>query len=347
MNSSAVSCPAHVEVLEHRTHFSSTVLAHAHPAAAPLLNATTHVTDVDAEDLAKNVAYEDWNAGDTVNVDHGYVVRKVFDNPIDGFYGIMLAAGNQSPVLVLRGTENQPQDVAADADPRGVGYRQFKDNYGGADGVKVWLDEMARFDAADGGGVADIVGHSLGGALAQWIAAEYTRTGHSIGRVVTFNSPGISAKSARQFKPGLAVDVTHFVTSGDVVSMAGQAFIAGQYALAHFSSHAILGDSPGLQDIVTWESAKHSTHILTSDGGAPPADLVIDAPAPTATLNVRKFTYTDPEYATMRQDLSNAIDAIPFANFLYGKIPAALKARWSTEANRSRIFNTIFGLVSV
>src|SRR5258708_18007555 len=127
--------------------------------------------------------------------------------------------------------------------------------------------------------------------------------------------------------------------------MAGQASIAGQSRMAHFNSEAILGTSASFQDLFSWETAKHTSHLLTSDGGAPPADLTIDAPIPTAALNARKFVYTDPEYGLMRQSLADAIDAVPFAGLLYAKLPSALKARWSTEANRTSLFKVIFGLV--
>ena len=79
-------------------------------------------------------------------------------------------------MLDIRGT-NSFADAIADADPQGVGSKQFRANWHGPTGVKSWLDSMGNaFPAAIDGGV-DIVGHSLGGALAQLVAAEYTHLG--------------------------------------------------------------------------------------------------------------------------------------------------------------------------
>ena len=193
----------------------------------------------------------------------------------------------------------------------------------------------------------DIVGHSLGGALAQWVAAAYTRLGNSIGRVVTFNSPGISASYARLFKAKLAMGVTDYITSGDIVSMAGQAYIYGQYFLASFNSETDL-ELPLLSGIAQWELAKHTSRVLTAaDGGTLPADVQIDPnPHPTSDLNSRVFVYSDPEYSDMLSTFRTALYALKPFGLLYLNIPTALTARWRTEANRSQIINVLFGQVT-
>jgi pimeloyl-ACP methyl ester carboxylesterase len=337
---------AFIEQLESRTLLSGYALENPLVHAEPLWHETrlrvplaqqSHVTDSDAEALAKVVAYQDWTVGASVNAGPGFLVSRVFNRPSDGFYAIGLTSQTESPVLVLRGT-NDPADIRSEVNPRGAGFNQFADNYSGKKGVKAWLDSMTA-----GGTTVDIVGHSLGGALAQWIAAQYTHKNGHVGRVVTFNSPGVSASYAKLFNPALASDVTHYITSGDVVSMAGQVFIAGQYRLAHFSSANLLPAGASLLDIYQWELAKHTSHVLTSDGGPPPADVTIDAPRPTLELNSRLFVFTDPEFSDMRQALPAALSGTPGLGKQYRSLPAALSARFSTEANRGRIFKLILG----
>jgi pimeloyl-ACP methyl ester carboxylesterase len=335
-----------VETLESRALLSGSTFANALPYVSPIAHAVataapfvqqTHIADTDAEALAKVVAYENWTVNSPVDVGPGFVVNKVFSHRSDGFYAIGLTSAGEAPVLVIRGTDSAA-DVRADANPQGAGFNQFADNWRGRNGVKAWLDAMTRT-----AGPVDIVGHSLGGALAQWIAAQYTHAGNPIGRVITFNSPGISTAYAKRFNPALADSVTDYITSGDIVSMAGQAFIAGQYRLAHFSSTNFLPAGATLLDIYHWELAKHTSHILTSDGGPPPADVVIDPPLPTSDgLNSRSFVYLDPEYTQMRQALAAAINSTPGIPAQYRSLPTALGARFSTEADRPRLFKLIF-----
>ena len=82
---------------------------------------------------------------------------------------------------------------------------------------------------------------------------------------------------------------------------------------------------------------------MTSDGGPPPADVVIDPPLPTSDgLNSRTFVYLDPEYTQMRQALAAAINSTPGIPAQYRSLPTALGARFSTEADRPRLFKLIF-----
>ena len=169
-----------IEALERRTMFDATALA-------------GHVTDAQAEVLARVVAYENnLSVGSSPLAGSDYVVNHVFNNAHDGFAAFGLISATQVPVLVLRGTDDS-KDVTADSDRAGVGFNQFSDNWLGKKGVKAWLDSASGASSGDVGGAVDIVGHSLGGALAQWVAAAYTHAGQNLGRVVTFNAPGISA----------------------------------------------------------------------------------------------------------------------------------------------------------
>ena len=309
-----------------------------------------HVTDAQAEILARVTAYDkDLQPSLHVLVGANFVVNQIFDNPKDGFQAVGLVSPTNAPILALRGTEpTDPHDALADANSRGVGFNQFSDNWLGPRGVREWLNSVSQPSAGNAGGAVDVVGHSLGGALAQWIAAAYTHQGHQIGRVVTFNSPGISSSYSRLFISSRSLGVTDYISSGDIVSMAGQAFIAGQYDLVHYDSQSLLGSPPTLTGVLSWELAKHTTPMLTSAaGGAVPADETIDVPVPTSGgLNSRLFVYSDPRYTAMRQALAEAIQMTPIVAKLWGSLPTALGARWSTEANRPRLFRVIFGFVT-
>ncbi len=146
--------------------------------------------DAAPERLAKDLAYRDWTEGQVFDCgDDGiYVAAKVFDyNATSGFYAVGLTRTDGSdPILVLRGTEKNLTDFVTDFDDGGVGYTQYILH---KSEVFAWLNSVSA-----NGNKATLVGHSLGGALAQSFAAGYTDTenGGSLKAVYTFNSPGIS-----------------------------------------------------------------------------------------------------------------------------------------------------------
>lgn len=125
------------------------------------------------------------------------------------------------PVLAFRGTEGEIDDILTDADSRGVGYGQFTASIGR---IREYLTLL--------GGPAVMVGHSLGGALAQMAAATFPTATE---RVVTFNSPGIPTDMAddlRRYNESAEEDdvvgSTHYQAEGDVVDDAGEAHTDGQ-----------------------------------------------------------------------------------------------------------------------
>src|SRR4029077_7611108 len=74
-----------------------------------------------------------------------------------------------------------------------------------------------------------VVGHSLGGALAQWTAATFPG---DVSAVVTFNSPGIGEKAATKFAAQkVKPKVSHYVTRGDIVSTAGESLLPGDVTM--------------------------------------------------------------------------------------------------------------------
>jgi len=180
----------------------------------------------------------------------GYKVDKVISDPNTGFYAVGLVStdGKKPPVLAVRGTGGSPtertgpasiKDVLEDANPLGIGYGQFLAN---KDEIEAWLAAQNSK-----GQRPDIVGHSLGGALAQTISAEFA---NKVGETVTFNSPGIETSTVLKFglNGGKPENVTHYVISGDIVQMAGEAFLPGKAVLSSYSNPKV------------WE--KHTKAIL-------------------------------------------------------------------------------------
>gem|GEM_PF-3413769 len=133
----------------------------------------------------------------------------------------------------------------------------------------------------------DLAGHSLGGALARWTAAEWP---HIVGEVVTFQAPGISKEKADHFQKysdeTRHTRVTHVLSKNDLVGHAGREHLNGD-ALA-FSNPGttpeevgggwganalggVVGHTPDREDVdchglATW--CNHLAHALR--GTTPP-----------------------------------------------------------------------------
>ena len=139
---------------------------------------------------------------------HGYLVEKVFEDFKTGFYAEARSSTiyNTTPVLIIRGygswypfdrvLEDTPDVFMARLE------RQFKsaETVGAID----WLKQ--QFVA---GNAADVIGESLGGKVAQQIAAKYHKFIRSI---VTFNALGVSQKLVQA---STATNVFHYFTLGE------------------------------------------------------------------------------------------------------------------------------------
>ncbi|NJP12506.1 MAG: calcium-binding protein [Leptolyngbyaceae cyanobacterium RU_5_1] len=162
----------------------------------------------------------------------GYKIDQFFNDPGTGFqaFGLIPISSNTTPVLVIRGT-SEPIDDLANHDPRGIGMNQFAANRAE---IAAWLTKTAQAT----GRKPDVIGHSLGGAIAQIVVTELM---NFIGEVVTFSSPATSWAIAERFlqKGGSGKTVTHYVVDGDIVSLAGEAFIAGTVFFQSFTDPAI------------------------------------------------------------------------------------------------------------
>jgi Putative Ig domain/Calx-beta domain/Lipase (class 3) len=202
------------------------------------------------EVLAKDFAYRNWSS--TVDISKNelelqnsvynvnkipYKVDKIWDDKNTGFFAVGLTALNQPSILAIKGSANA-LDFLDDTNPKGVGFNQFISN---KDSVNNWLNSKSQVITT----TPYITGHSLGGALSQWMASYSTSINRfPLAEVVTFNAPGISPTvnvdginyGSNSFKSNNVKNgVTHYVTATDVVSLAGLNYINGDFQLFQYT----------------------------------------------------------------------------------------------------------------
>ncbi len=189
----------------------------------PDMESFAYITAYDLNNLESESGYQ---IGDRVRhydentkefVDTSYFVEKVFHST-QGFqaYGLVSCYDDANPILAIRGTAGVA-DILSDLNKYGVGYDQFLSI---KDELFEWLDTKEA-------GTVQVTGHSLGGALTQWIAAGYTAQGGKLASVTTYNATGISTDEAWEFVAENCGQVTHYIQEGDLVSMAGESYIKG------------------------------------------------------------------------------------------------------------------------
>lgn len=185
-------------------------------------------------------------------------------------------------ILAFKGTSPEKAgDVLADLDPVAVGFTAFKLKQ--AEVAQLIQIGSAASTAADAGNQVDVVGHSLGGALAQHAASAFPG---QVKRVVTFQAPGITTIQSSMFKG--TQDVTHHIAAGDIVDLAGGKHLPGntffhdvnyKYPVETHTQYLLNSDAfknqreavgltdDVLQDMgVATHKAKHSGHASKTSG---------------------------------------------------------------------------------
>lgn len=156
----------------------------------------------------------------------GYKINQVFNDPMTGFQALGLTSltPEKPPVLIFRAADESIDDFA-NADPRGIGFNQFLAN---REAIATWLTQFSSATLKP-----DLVGHSIGGAIAQLTAADLT---NQIGNLITFNSPGINNSTVEQFQQkGISKNITHYIVNGDLVSLGGQGYLPGSVVLQTYT----------------------------------------------------------------------------------------------------------------
>ncbi|MEG5043599.1 calcium-binding protein [Microcoleus sp. B4-C1] len=225
----------------------------------------------------------------------GYQIDRTFDDPGTGFHaiGLISTTPDKPPVLVVRGTDS-PVDDIANADPRGAGFNQFEAN---KQALGNWLTQISQDTAKNPSGLPpDVLGHSLGGAITQLAATEFTST---IGDVVTFNSPGVAQSTVNTFKQkvGPGKNVTHYIVSGDFVSLGGEAFLPGKVVLQTFTN-------PIINPLLVLEKHTQNGLLTSPPPGLTQTEISVDQ------LNRPDFTFTDSDYLELLAGLDFALPTL-------------------------------------
>ncbi len=252
------------------------------------------------ETIAKQLVYIDNNPQFQTLVQTGlsaagYQIDRTFDDPGTGFHaiGLISTTPDKPPVLVFRGTDS-PVDDIANADSRGTGFNQFEANkqtFGN------WLTQISQNTEKNPRRLPpDLLGHSLGGAITQLAATEFTST---IGDVVTFNSPGVDQSTVNTFKQkaGAGKNVTHYIVNGDFVSLGGEAFLPGKVVLQTFTN-------PIINPLLVLDKHSQSGLLTTPPPGLTQAEISVDQ------LNRPDFTFTDSDYLELLAGLDFALPAL-------------------------------------
>lgn len=140
-----------------------------------------------------------------------------------GFQAVLIPSrtGEKNHIFAIRGTvpggsSEELLTIYTDLDPQTVGASQFADN-------RALIEDILE----DAGGMVDVTGHSLGGAMAQHVAVNYSG---QVGNVATFQSPGIDNASVDRFiniSENERPNVVHHIVTGDIVDKTGEASLPG------------------------------------------------------------------------------------------------------------------------
>ncbi len=252
------------------------------------------------ENIAKQAVYVDNNPLFQTLVQTGlsaagYLIDRTFDDPGTGFHaiGLISTTPDKPPVLVFRGTDSLIDEVG-NADKRGVGFNQFEAN---KQALGNWLTQISQDTAKNPRRLPpDLLGHSLGGALTQLAATEFTST---IGDIVTFNSPGVAQSTVNTFKQkaGAGKNVTHYIVSGDFVSLGGEAFLPGKVVLQTYTN-------PIINPLLVLEKHVQSGLLTAPPPGLTQTEISVDQ------LNRPDFTFTDSDYLELLGGLDFALPAL-------------------------------------
>jgi hypothetical protein len=276
------------------------------------------------ETIAKQLVYIDNNPQSQTLVQTGlraagYQIDRTFDDPGTGFHaiGLISTTPDKPPVLVFRGADSLIDDVAI-ADKRGGGFNQFEAN---KQALGNWLTQISQDTAKNPRRLPpDLLGHSLGGALTQLAATEFTS---AIGDVVTFNSPGVSQSIVNTFKQkaGAGKNVTHYIVSGDYVSLGGEAFLPGKVVLQTYTN-------PIINPLLVLEKHTQSGLLSAPPPGFTQTEISVDQ------LNRPDFTFTDSDYLELLAGLDFALPAVE----------RSLRSRSSLEQLRTAPGTSFFGI---
>uniref|UniRef100_A0A8J7D0G0 Calx-beta domain-containing protein n=1 Tax=Desmonostoc muscorum LEGE 12446 TaxID=1828758 RepID=A0A8J7D0G0_DESMC len=266
-----------------------------------------------------------------------YRLFDYIDDSISGFQAAgFISESGAPPVLVFNGTnpdERLGKDILDDLNAAGIGKNQFSNNIAK---IQEFINAANKFLKDNGiNQRVDITGYSLGGANAQQAVAYFTGKGYKFGSVVTLNSPGISVASLTNFNAKNVEKVTHYIVNNDLVSLAGQAYLPGDYQLVQWNTTGVESFFPFGDKHNTAGSEKFylSNHLTPNDPNLP------DIPrrnGVTLTSNfISKDYLSSPSFSYWSKPTEDWITAnIALAILSQGQIPTLLSTRATVEASR-------------
>ena len=158
------------------------------------------------------------------------------------------------PIVVFRGTEGIQFNTTEGGQDTLIG-----DTAQASVGLLQYEMNEERIDAALKSIKSGIfAGHSLGGGLAQVVAATYV---NKVERVVTFQSPGLPADLAQQFAKSNHSQAHHYRVAGDVVPNAGQKMLPGSI---NYFTRATQNKQSGRFDSAIEPKSSHVAFPLTT-----------------------------------------------------------------------------------
>lgn len=246
------------------------------------------------EYFARQTAYARGGLGDAGNIGakgevyEGWRVAEVFKSGT--FRAVALEKPGYHPVLAFRGTEGNVFDWLVNSSPTAVGFNEIN-----AASSSVITDLIDYIEANP---QVSLTGHSQGGAQAQIFAENAVRLGLStIGKLYTFNAPGIYSHNSDPIDPGI-LEVRHWVSAGDIVSMAGLQFVTGD--VVYYDLDSIGGPAEAGELLKRAHTAHWAQDALYTWGAGDTATSAVYAPQPvrysqvitsTAELNAPTFSH--------------------------------------------------------
>ena len=272
----------------------------------------------------------------------GYTVEKIFISA-ENFVAIGLESDTGEPILAVRGTASGYDALIADLDPDGVGFNQFRDAWNDTD------NELQNWVTAQSANGLHIVGHSLGGAQAQLVAAFASNAGLPIASLTTYNSAGVPSAIEDFYNPLLVGNVEHRISAGDIVSLAGDFFLEGSVFVYDLDTVSDLNPLSNLTHFIDAHTGHWSTagqYLSDFDTSAADDSLVPIFRAEITTQQLSRGFYSpvfsnggfDSEYFEFLMFLNKYIPLIgPAAAY-------AFTTRFTTEAAREILGQVIESL---
>lgn len=219
--------------------------------------------------LADQQLLNSWGYQSTVSADQEVV------DPETGLYAVRFdplegeAGKDRKSVLAFRGTEAVTKDQSSWSDPLGI-FNDIVADSASAVGANQYEANAEAIRALMEAGTDETVltGHSLGGYLAQRVAAENADHTDS---VVTFQAGGIDERHADAFEKANAdghIDVRHHQTSNDIVHRAGEDRLDGTF-FDHVAKDGVFAHALPLmyddRDTTSLAEAGHGKTVTTYD----------------------------------------------------------------------------------